>query len=217
MSGAATVGPAPGDIPKTHDALLVLDVDEVVLHFVEPFCALLEENGARMHFDSFALTGNVRLAATGAAVSGQAVGGLTRRLYEEQEARQRPVEGVGPALERLARIADIVFLTAMTPSFHAHRRRLLDAAGLTYPMIATERSKGGVIADLAERWHGPIAFVDDLPPNLAGVRRSLARARLLHLMAHDGLRPHLPPLPEGAQQARNWAEAEPLLEAMLRG
>ncbi|WP_185982870.1 hypothetical protein [Aureimonas mangrovi] len=217
MTGATTVGPAPADIAKHREALLVLDVDEVVLHFVEPFCALLEENGARMHFDSFALTGNVRSLATGAAVSGQAVGGFTRRLYEEQETRQRPVDGVAPALERLSRIADIVFLTAMTPSFHTHRRRLLDAAGLRYPMIATERSKGGIVAELAERWHGPIVFVDDLPPNLAGVRRSLARTRLLHLMANDGLRPHLPPLPEGAEQARNWAEAEPLLETMLRG
>ena len=210
-----TVGPAIDEIDKRHEALLVLDVDEVVLHFVEPLQTLLGENGSRLHFDSFALTGNVRSISTGAAISGHELDGVTQRLYEEQGTRQLIVEGVGPALARLSQLADIVFLTAMTPAFHTHRRLLLDREGLTYPMIATERSKGALIAELAARWTGTVVFVDDLPQNLEGVRRSFPAAHLLHLMANDGLRPHLPPLPAGALSARNWGEAELILAALF--
>ena len=213
----ATAGPDLAALVKAHDDLLVLDIDEVVLHFIAPFAALLEEFGARLHADSFHLSGNVRSISTGAAVSGSELSQITVRLYEEQETRQPPVEGVAVALARLSTIADIVFLTAMTPAYYLQRRRLLDKAGLAYPMIATERSKGAVVAELSAIWPGSIVFLDDLPPNLVSVGRSLPRARLVHLMANEVFRPHLPPLPAGALSARDWKEAESIIEGLLRG
>jgi hypothetical protein len=210
-----TAGPEIDNLAVSHPALVVLDIDEVVLHFIAPFCALLEEFGARLQVDSFKLTGNVRSISTGAAISGSELDKVTVRLYEEQETRQLPVQGVQAALGRLSAKADIVFLTAMTPGYYPQRRRLLDAAGLHYPMIATERAKGGVLAELAERWPGPIVFADDLPPNLVSAGRSLPRARLVHLMANDVFRPHLPPLPAGVLEARDWAEAEAVIDGIL--
>lgn len=210
-----TEGPAIEELDKRHGALLVLDVDEVVLHFVQPFRDILAEHGAHLRFENFALTGNVRSSSTGAAITGHEISGITEVLYAEQERRQRPVEGVREALAALSRLADIVFLTAMTPVHYAARRRLLDREGLAFPMIATERSKGGVVAELGHRWTGPIVFVDDLPQNLEGVRRSLERTRLVHMMADEELRPHLPRLPRGAHSARSWAEAVPLITSLL--
>ncbi|WP_294645576.1 hypothetical protein [uncultured Aureimonas sp.] len=213
----ATRGPQVADLPQRNEALLVLDIDEVVLHFIAPFCELLAEYGAKLHFDSFKLTGNVRSISTGAALTGHELDGVTERLYVEQRERQKPVEGVGAALSRLSGVADIVFLTAMTPTFYDQRRDLLDAADLRWPMIATERSKGGVVAELAQRWRGPIAFVDDLPPNLEGVRRSVPGVHLVHLMANPDFRPHLPAMPTGTIRAGNWAEAEAALRRIATG
>lgn len=210
-----TAGPAIDDLDVRHAALIVLDIDEVVLHFIAPFCILLEEYGARLHAESFRLTGNVRSMSTGAAVSGSELDKVTVRLYEEQQARQAPVDGVQAALARLSEKADIVFLTAMTPAYYPQRRRLLDDVGLGFPMIATERAKGGILAELGERWPGPVVFADDLPPNLVSAGRSLPRARLVHLMANEIFRPHLPPLPAGALEARNWDEAEAIIEGIL--
>ena len=202
-----TRGPAIADLPKRHDALVVLDIDEVVIHFIEPFRALLEEEGARLHVENFRLTGNVRSISTGAALTGHELDRMTARLYEDQEVRQGLVDGVCQAVAEIEGIADVVFLTAMTPAFYPVRRRLLDAAGLDQPMIATERSKGAVVAELAEIWKGPIVFVDDLPPNLTTVGRSVPGVHLVHLMASDAFRPHLPPLPAGAVSAKDWPDA----------
>ena len=207
MASRTTVGPTVASLPKRHDGLVVLDVDEVVLHFIAPFCDLLGEYGARLHFESFRLTGNVRTISTGAAVSGHELDRITAVLYDQQERRQRPVEGVGEALSSIQQFADIVFLTAMTPTYHAARRRLLDAHGLLAPMIATERAKGAFVAEMADRWPGPIVFVDDLPPNLEGVRRSAPNVHLVHLMANMDFRPHLPPVPTGTFSADDWKAA----------
>lgn len=213
--GNVTAGPSIASLRKTHDALLVLDVDEVVLEFIEPFGRLLEEHGARLHPESFKLTGNVRSMSTGAALSGSELDRVTAILYANQQARQPLVAGVAAALGRLSQKADILFLTAMTPSYYRHRRALLDSKGLSFPMIATERSKGAIVAELAQRWPGPLIFADDLPPNLAGVRKSVPGVHLLHLMANTVFRPHLPPLPAGARAAAQWAEAEAIIERIL--
>ncbi|KAB0681849.1 hypothetical protein [Aureimonas leprariae] len=210
-----SAGPLPADVARKHDALLLLDVDEVILHFIAPFRELLAEYGARLSPESFRLTGNVHSIATGTAVSGHELDRVTDRLYREQESRQTPVEGVGAALRDLAGMADIVFLTAMTPAHYAARRNLLDAAGLRYPLIATQRSKGAVAAELAACRPGPVVFVDDLPPNLVSVARSVPRAKLLHLMANEVFRPHLPPLPAGAARADDWPDAVPKIRALL--
>ncbi|WAP68904.1 hypothetical protein [Jiella pelagia] len=213
-----TRGPAIVDLPQRHEALLVLDIDEVVLEFITPFCRLLEDHGARLHPESFRLTGNVREISTGAALSGNRLDAITEQLYREQDVRQRPVDQVHEALDSLSRRADIVFLTAMTPSHYDRRRRTLDQSGLAYPMIATERSKGAVVAELCERWSsGPMVFVDDLPPNLAAVQRSAPQVRLLHFMANDTFRPHLPPLPAGAASADDWPEAAAKIRTWLDG
>lgn len=212
---AVSAGPAPKSIERRFDSLLILDIDEVVLHFITPFQALLAEHGAQLHAESFRLTGNVRSIATGTALSGHVLDRVTAQLYEEQEKRQTPVEGVGESLGRLSAVADIVFLTAMTPAYYDHRRRLLDRSGLSYPMIATERSKGGVVAELSEGRAGPVVFVDDLPPNLHGVRKSAGHVELVHLMANDIFRAHLPPLPTGAHSATDWVDGERLLTRLL--
>ncbi|MDY8109516.1 hypothetical protein U0C82_10230 [Fulvimarina sp. 2208YS6-2-32] len=212
---ARTRGVPVADIERRRDALLVLDIDEVVLQFIGPFQTLLRENGIELHFDSYKLTGNARSQATGAALASAELDGLMQRLYAEQASRQPPAEGVQAALSALDPDVDIVFLTAMDPDYHDERRATLDRAGLAYPMIATERSKGGVVAELARRWDGPIVFIDDLPPNLETVRRSVPHAHLVHLMAHHGFRPHLPALPKGAHAARDWTDAEQIVRAIL--
>ena len=212
-----TVGPSIESLPKRRESLLVLDIDEVVLHFIAPFCELLAEYGARLHFESFRLTGNVRSLSTGAAISGHELDRITDQLYSEQVERQRLVEGAKEALTRLREKADLVFLTAMTPHYYAQRRTLLDQHGLTDPMIATERSKGGLLAEMRQRWSGPIVFVDDLPPNLEGARRSVPNIHLVHLMANHEFRAHLPPMPNGTTRTENWPDAAERIEALLAG
>ncbi|SMC53004.1 hypothetical protein SAMN06297251_103187 [Fulvimarina manganoxydans] len=211
----ASAGPRIDELERRRDALLILDVDEVVLEFIAPFQKILSDHGAHLHADSFKLTGNVRSMSTGTALTGNELDQITLRLYEEQETRQPVVEGAHAALRALNQDIDILFLTAMQPSYYDHRRRLLDREGFTYPMIATERSKGAVVSDLSERWDGPIVFVDDLPPNLQSVRLSCPSAHLVHLMANDVFRPHLPPLPPGATPARDWSEAERIIRRVI--
>jgi len=79
-------GYAPGAAAmETERPLLICDVDEVVLHLVDPFVEVIEERGFELRTRAFKLTGNVFHRETGAeATQAQVWEGLTQ-LFEEQE------------------------------------------------------------------------------------------------------------------------------------
>lgn len=197
--------------------LLVLDVDEVVLEFITPFVRYLDHRGYTFLSESFRLHGNVVAKESGAPAPAETVSGLLDDFFCAQEDWQTPAHGVADALERLAGVAEIVMLTAMPHTHRNRRRALLDRLGIAHPMVTTEKAKGPAVSLLAGARSAPVAFVDDIPHNLMSVQTSYPRAGLFHLMAHEGMRKLLPPLPDGVVEAADWTDAAAKLEAVLAG
>ncbi|PHP68128.1 hypothetical protein CSC94_05575 [Zhengella mangrovi] len=195
--------------------LLVLDVDEVVLEFLAPFTRYLDHRGYGFQSESFRLHGNVVETATGTAAAADTVSGLLDDFFAAQEDWQTPAAGVSAALDRLSGLAEIVMLTAMPHAHRERRRTLLDRLGIPFPLVTTEKAKGPAVALLAGERTAPVAFVDDIPHNHASVQKHFPRAGLFHLMAHEGMRRLLPPLPPGVVETRDWADASAKLAAAL--
>ena len=199
------------DLALPDGPLFVIDVDDVVLHFLGPFRRLLGEEGLELRLASFRLHGNV-VDARGEPVEGVRVSALIDRIFTEQAERQSLVDGAAEGLATLARHGVVLLLTAMR---HAHfdvREGHLRGLGIDAPLVTTEGSKGKAIAALA-RAH-PTAFVDDMPYNHADVLAHVPDARSIHFMADRSLDPLLPRLPEATVPARSWDE---VVDAALRG
>ena len=199
--------------PK-HDTdrpILICDVDEVVLHLVDPFVEVIEERGYELRTRAFKLTGNVFHRETGEeATQAQVWEGLTQ-LFEEQESRQGLVDGVVDGLAHVAEYADIVFLTNMPHSFADIRRRHLTAEGLHYPLITNMGSKLPAINLIEAQRNANVAFVDDTPRNLRDVANGNDRIQLFHFMANDDFRKLAGEI-EGAHfSSGDWAHAAPLM------
>ncbi|OLP55461.1 hypothetical protein BJF92_23260 [Rhizobium rhizosphaerae] len=199
---------ALGDRP-----LVVLDVDDVVLQFLAPFEAFLTSLGHRLVPRSFRLHGNILSSATEEALPDETVSQLILDFFEAQERWQTPFAEAVEALEALSRRADIVFLTAMPPVYALKRRRLLDRLGLCFPLIATESPKGPVVASLHGGRPLPVAFVDDMVYNLSSVASHVPDCLLLHMRPESPMHRHAPETPDPALRARDWREAQRILEA----
>jgi hypothetical protein len=195
--------------------LLVLDVDAVVLHFVRPFPRYLEAAGFQLNFGSFRLHGNVVELASGRIAEREEVTALLHGFFDAQAEWQTVTDGAAEALAEFSAAAEIVMLTAMPHRFRDRRRAHLDALGLAYPLLTTEMAKGPAIAKLRGDTPRPVAFVDDLPPNLASAHESVPDIHLFHLMAENALRNLLPPPEEGVTVVQDWAEARPLIAKAL--
>lgn len=195
--------------------LVVLDVDEVVLEFVRPFIGFLGSQGLKFDTTSFRLNGNISDATTGAIVEPDRVAVLLDGFFAVQAEWQITAEGAAEAIAALAGSAEIVMLTAMPHKHRTVRRAHLDALGFPYPLLTTERAKGPAIRQLRGETRRSVAFVDDIPRNLASVREAVADAHLFHVMAHAEMRRLLPPLPEGIVSAEDWRDAAVKIAAAL--
>lgn len=201
----------------SHDPrpLLVLDVDDVILEFIRPFPKYLEQQGYRLDLGTFRLHGNVFHHETGVAAEREIVRDLLAQFFDGQADWQTVTVGAAEAIGKIAGNAEVVLLTAMPHRHRDIRRKHLDALGLDYPLLTTEMDKGPAIARLRGPSDRPVAFVDDMPHNLASAQASVPDAHLFHLMADTTIRKLLPPAPEGATVVEDWAEAGPRIASAL--
>jgi hypothetical protein len=195
--------------------LVVCDVDEVVLEFLDPFDRYLNSIGHKLHPDSFRLHGNIRSIMEDLVAAHDQVNRMEEEFFATQDKWQVPAKGVDAALRSLSRDADIVFLTAMPPRHHDVRRTLLDLHGLDFPMIATEEPKGPVVAALIGDRNVPAVFVDDIVRNLGSVRTHAPGCLLMHLMANQVFRAMGPKPEKDVVIAEDWVDAQRLIREHL--
>ena len=195
--------------------LVVCDIDEVVLEFLTPFNRFLQANGHTLLPRSFRLHGNIVSIQDGLEATHETVDALEDGFYADQANWQFPAVNAVETLHALSNHADIVFLTAMPPKFHAQRRQLLDRTGLFYPMLSTEEPKGKVLQELHGDRDVPVFFIDDIARNLESVGSHIPSCHLLHLMANSEFRKLAPKTSDSVLCADDWNHAKHLILSRL--
>lgn len=203
------------ELSRDDRPLLVLDVDDVLVEFIRPFPDYLKSKGHELRLESFRLHGNVYDTASGEPAERETVSGLLDGFFADQEAWQTLTQGAAEALASFGDAAEIVLLTAMPHRHRDTRRRLLDSLGVRYPLLTTEAPKGPAIHALRGTSGRPVAFVDDLPPNLVSVREHVGDAHLFHLMSDNALRNLMPPIDDGIHTVDDWPDAAPRIARAL--
>ncbi|WP_321339909.1 hypothetical protein [Breoghania sp.] len=165
------------------DPLIICDVDEVVLHFIEPLEQRMARFGMEFIDSRYRLTGNIRHALTQELASYEEVRELLHGFFEDPDLFQPPVPGASEALAELSGDAQVIMLTNMPARFQKDRERVLAGNGVPYPVIVNEGPKGPAVSLLAERIEGPIFFLDDSPSNLVSVRDAVNHAHLIQFIA----------------------------------
>jgi hypothetical protein len=100
-----------------------------------------------------------------------------------------PAVGASDAVRSLSRNATVVILTNAPDKSRNARRRWLEKHGFPYPLVINSGPKGAAVAALAARTRAPVAFVDDLLPNLDSVAIHAPRVERFQLVADERLRP----------------------------
>lgn len=195
--------------------LLICDVDEVVLHLVDPFVQVLQERGYVLKDHSFRLTGNVFDAKTGREATQEEVWAGLTQLFEEQDRRQHIVDGVVSNLNALAKSIDIVFLTNMPHEFRELRRSHLANQGLDFPLVTNTRSKVPAIQTLQAHCLHQVGFIDDTPKNLEQVRDRADGVHLFHFMANPRFRELAGAIDGITFSSGDWDHARQQIETTL--
>lgn len=195
--------------------LIVSDIDEVVLNFVQPFKLYLDHYGYVLRTETYKLTGNVFAKGSDVPVEGPDVFNLLSGFFINQHEWQDLVEGALPALNRLSEHFDVVLLTAMPHAHRLERIAFMRRIGVTFPILTVESDKGHSVAHLA-KGRPCVVFIDDLAHNHDSVATHAPDTHLFQYMAFkefDGALP-LPPL--HTQYHEDWHAMEHAIYKVLR-
>ena len=169
--------------------MLILDVDEVLAMFMLGFERFVGRHGLEMRITRFALFENLYRPGAPDPVEAAHGRSLFDAFFDTNGDDIDPAVGASQAVERLSKRATVVILTNAPDKSRQARSRWLDKHGFPYPLIINTGPKGAAVAALAARTRAPVAFVDDLLPNLDSVAERAPEVHRFQMVADERLRP----------------------------
>lgn len=208
MALTAASRPEP-DVPdRGHDrALVICDVDEVVVHFLKGLEAFLAERDLWLDPGSFALNGNIRRLSDNAPLAVDDLGPLLMDFFAARTRTLEAIAGAAEALADIASSADVVMLTNLPEEFRADRIANLAGHGIPYPVVTNAGPKGPAIRSLAAGRRAPVIFIDDNHGYLLSAREHSPETHLVHFLQDPRFGRHVGHFDYVSLRTDNWSEA----------
>lgn len=195
--------------------LIAVDVDEVLVVFVDHLSRYIRTLGFEMRLVRYQLEGSMFPVGSDAPLPFDDCIALINRFFEAETEAQQAIPGGAAALASLQDVAQIVILTNVPRRATEARRRNLDALGLPYPLVVNSGGKGRAMAWLAASVGAPCAFVDDSVKQIESVAKHTPEVFRIHFAWADFIDRIFPDCEHASARARSWAGAEALLRANL--
>jgi len=195
--------------------LVICDVDDVIVHFLRGFEDFLAANGHWLDPASFALHGNVRSLAGNEPAPDAQVTALIAACFAARTRHLEPIEGAVPALNGLARHAQVVLLSNLPAEAADDRRANLAGHGLDFPLVVNSGPKGPAVRHMAARAGTAAVFIDDSPSFIASARAHAPEVALVHFLHDHRFARHVPEMDYVSLRCGRWDEARPHIEALL--
>ena len=195
--------------------LIAVDVDEVLVVFVDHLDRFIRTLGFEMRLVRYQLEGSMFPIGSDDPLDFDDCIGLINRFFEVETERQEPVPGGSEVLQRLSGDAQVVILTNVPRHATQARRRNLDALGLPYPLVVNSGGKGRAMAWLAANAGAPCGFVDDSVGQMESVAKHAPDVFRLHFAWAPFIARIFPDCEHATDQVRDWYGAEDALRRYL--
>ena len=196
--------------------LIAVDVDEVLVIFVDHLSRYIRTLGFEMRLVRYQLEGSIFPVGSDDPIPFEDCISLIRDFFEHQVEEQRAIPDGPEVLGSLARHAQIVLLTNVPRHATAGRRRNMDALGLPYPLVVNQGGKGRAMAWLATAADAPCAFLDDSVKQIESVAKHAPDVFRVHFAWADFIDRFYPSCDYASSRARSWPEAGDLVRDALR-
>jgi len=196
--------------------LLIVDVDEVLAHFMAGFERYVARHGYEMRIDRFALFQNLYRPGEADHIDFETGKKLFDDFFFHGADDLDPVAGAAEALATLSQRAGVVILTNAPAHALESRTGWLSKHGFDYPMDPHSGPQGPDHPGLAPRAHRPGRFLPDPPPNLDSSAQSAPAVATFQIIADQRLRPFAPTVPDKHDLHEDWSTLGPALAAVIR-
>lgn len=191
--------------------LVAVDVDEVLVVFVEHLASWMQTIGFEMRLQTYQLEGSMFPIGSAEPIPFDECIAMIRRFFEAQVLEQQAIPGGANALQAISEIAQVVILTNVPRLATEGRRRNLNALGIPFPLVVNSGGKGRALAWLAHQAAAPIAFVDDSVSQIESAAKWVPQATRIHFAWADFIDRLFPECEHATHRVRSWEEAEGVL------
>jgi hypothetical protein len=195
--------------------LIICDVDDVVVHFLKGFDAILADMDHVLEAKSFALGGNVVHRESRIEMPTQDVSKLVDDFFISHTEHMEAIEGAVPSLLALSKSATVVMLTNLPHHSREKRIRNLLGHGLPFPVITNSGPKGPAIKHLARQTSAPVIFIDDSPNFVESSFEHAPDVKIVHFLHDQRFAVLHKPFPFVSLTAISWTEILPHVTKLL--
>lgn len=171
--------------------LLIVDADEVLVHFLQPFTRYLEALDWQIHLTEYRLEYAIR-RANGLVADVDETFDLVHGFIDAETHRQPTINGAAPALATLAEQAQVVVLSNVPQRRYLDRLTNLRGHGMDYSLVANSGPKGPALAALSTGMKAPVAFVDDSPAQIESAAEHASDIHRIHFAGCPVIKSVLP-------------------------
>jgi hypothetical protein len=196
--------------------MVIVDVDEVLALFMLGFERFVRRHGLEMRITRFALFENIYRPGASEPIDLEHGRALFEGFFDTDGADIDPAPGARQAVATLARETSIVILTNAPAKNRGARAAWLQRHGFPYPLVMNNGPKGSAVAALRELTAGPVAFVDDLLPNLESVAFIAPDVHRFQMVADERLRPLAFTAPDRHRRIDHWPQLEDAITSALQ-
>jgi hypothetical protein len=171
--------------------LILVDADEVIVHFALPLKDYLSEFGFDLNFTSYKIFDNITEQKTGAILPREKAVHFIDKFFDDRVFHQPAVAGAVAALNDLSTKNQVIIVTNVPQKAKDTRKQAMVKLGMDFPLIANKGLKGPIIQYLTKDHQAPVVFLDDIPHNLQSVKAEAPHVHRIHFVAEPILRPLL--------------------------
>ena len=195
--------------------LIAVDVDEVLVVFVDHLSRWMRTIGYEMRLVTYQLEGSMFPIGSEHPLPFDECIALIRRFFDEEVHNQQAIPGGVASLQRLSANAQIVLLTNVPRHATEGRRANLDALEIPFPLVVNAGGKGRAMAWLAHHAQAPCGFVDDSVKQIESVAKWVPAAERVHFAWADFIDRIYPDCEHATGRERGWEATEAHLRRAL--
>lgn len=171
--------------------LLIVDADEVLVQFIQPFTRYLDALDWEIHLTEYRLEYAIRRAG-GLVANSDETFELVHGFIDAETHRQPIIQGAEAGLSALSEQAQVVVLSNVPQRRYLDRLANLRGYGMDYALVANSGPKGPALAALASGMKAPVAFVDDSPAQIESAAEHAAHIHRIHFAGCPVIKKVLP-------------------------
>ena len=200
---------------KLNLPLVIVDADEVIVHFAKPFILYLKERGWALELNGYTLSNSIKNIKTNKILENRKSQKLVIDFIQKETHRQPITEGALKTLNNISKFSQIIILTNVPGYAYEKRLKNFKDLNISFPIIMNQGPKGLALKQLCKGMQKPIIFIDDNLSQIESAKKVVPSIYRFHFTGCDLIRKFLPKSLAATHNPKSWQEIEILCNRFL--